>query len=178
MSIASRSLSRLPIFGALSALVLTAACATQPGAGSYAAALPALTEPPARQGDYQWFFDREDDEFQLFYGMAQSDDIPLGLTCTRGSGQIRISTPSEDNSLRSLTLTSGGQVATYPARAHGAEVFDGYDIVSQTTPSDPVMQAFGLHGWMALAGKDGWIGLVGDGSSRDHASQFLSGCKR
>lgn len=178
MSIALRAMSRLPISGALSALLLTAACATQPGTNASMASLPALTEPPARHGDYQWFFDREDDEYQLFYGMAQSDDIPLGLTCTSGSGRIKISTPSEDNARRTLSLTSGGQVATYPARVSEAVVFDGYDIISQTTTADPVMQTFALNGWMAMAGKDGWVGLVGDGSSRQLASQFMTGCKR
>lgn len=177
MSIASFAVSRLPLMGVLSAVLLTAACATQGTNATSVAALPALNEPPARNGEYRWFFDREDDEVQLFYGLAQSDDIPLGLTCAKGSGQIRVSTPSEDNSRRQISLTSGGQVTHLPARAEAAEVFDGYDIIARTTPSDPVMQAFGVNGWLALAGKDGWIGLVGDSSSRNSAAQFMTGCK-
>lgn len=177
MSIASRSPHRLPVVGAVSALLLTAACATQPGTVSKTSLAP-LSEPPARHGSYNWFFDRDEGEYQLFYGMAESDDIPLGMTCVGGSGQIKISTPSEDNRSRNITLTSGGQIATYPARAHDAQVFDGYEIISQTTPADPVMQAFGQNGWMAIAGKDGWMSLVGDGSARDAARRFMSGCKR
>jgi len=178
MSIACRNNTRLPLLGALSALLFTAACATQPGAVGSSATLTALTEPPARHQGYNWFFDQDEGEFQLFYGMAESDDIPLGMTCSSGSGRITISTPSEDNHARSLTLTSGGQMATYPARATEAQVFDGYNIVSQTTPADPVMQAFGQNGWMAVAGKDGWMSLVGDGSARELARRFMAGCKR
>lgn len=178
MSIFTASMSRLPIFAGLSVLLLTTACAPHTGTPSTAVTLTALSEPPARDGNYHWFLDNEDDEVRLFYGLEQSDDIPLGLSCTRGSNRITISTPGEDRNMRRLTLTSGGRIASYPARAEEATVFDGYDIVAQTTPADPVMEAFALNGWLAIASDGGWVGLVGVGSSRQSASRFMAACKR
>ena len=178
MSIFTARMSRLPVFASLSLLLLTTACATYSGAPSSASGLTALNEPPPRNGNYRWFLDHEDDEVQLFYGLDQSDDIPLGLRCKRGTNRIIISTPSEDRNMRRMTLTSGGRMASYPARAQEATVFDGYDVVAQTTPSDPVMQAFGTNGWLAMAAPDGWVGLVGDRTSGASASRFMADCKR
>lgn len=171
------SAPRLMALGALSALLLTAACVSAPSGIAPATTLPPLSEAPARNGDYEWFLDHEDDEVQLFYGLANSDDIPLGLTCARGSGQINISTPDPHGHARQMTLTSGGQVSTYRATSRPAEVFDGYLISATTTPADPVMQAFAVHGWLAIAAKDRWVGLAGDDSTRQSASRFMADCK-
>lgn len=167
---------RCAALGVLGTLALaSAACSTLPTAAP--ATLPALSEAPARTGDYQWFYDRDDNEHQLFYGLANTDDIPFGLTCNHGSGQIRLTTPGEDRSINAISLTSAGQVGTYRARASSSEVFDGFDIIADTTPTDPVMQAFALSGWLAIAEKGQWVGLVGDSSSPQLASRFISGCK-
>jgi hypothetical protein len=74
---------------ALAVLALTAsACAT---AAPDAPSLDASSGSPAPVEGYDWFFHADEDAARLAYGLAESDDLRLGLDCTRASGRLSLS---------------------------------------------------------------------------------------
>ena len=61
---------------------------------------------PAPVPAYDWFYDAQDGEAQLVFGMQESDDVQMGLSCTAGSGKLDIWAVVDD--AREIHLESGG----------------------------------------------------------------------
>lgn len=166
---------RLPALGACAGLVLLAACASLPSTTAPNMALPAAA--PAPQDDYDWHFERQPQTVQLAYGVANSDDIPFGLSCRPGSGQIQMTTPSLDAKLKTITLGTSEASQTYGARQEAAEMFDGYLLHAQTTPSDPVLLSFAKLGWLVIAHEGSWAGLSPQTATKTQGQDFLAACR-
>lgn len=164
---------RVPALTACSGFVLLAACASLPAAPNMA--LPSAA--PAPMDDYDWHFERQPQTVQLAYGVANSDDIPLGFSCRPGSNQIQMSTPTLDAKTKSITLGTSETRQTYAARQEAAEMFDGYLLHAQTTANDPVLLSFAKLGWLVMAHEGRWAGLSPQSGTKTPVHDFLAACR-
>lgn len=126
----------------------TSACAT--------AAPPDTPAPAASSGSpvpvegYDWFFHAEDDAARLAYGLAESDDLRLGLDCTRASGRLSLSGVAAAGAKPEFHLESGGETERFPAEAEPSRLHDGVFLSAEAPADAPVFQRFRRIGWLAL----------------------------
>ena len=87
---------RAPVLIVLSGLLLGAsACATVETPAELAPAVVS-SGAPAPVADHDWFYHRDGEEARLAYGLAESDDLRLGLDCRQGSGRLAWRSRDED----------------------------------------------------------------------------------
>lgn len=166
---------RISALGACASLSLLAACASLPSPPATQLALPAAALAPLE--DYDWHFEHQTQTAQLAYGVAHSDDIPFGLSCHTGSGQIQMTTPTLDPKLKTITLGTSEASQTYTARQEAAEMFDGYLLHARTTPDDPVLISFAKLGWLVIAHENSWAGLSPQSGTKTPGKDFLAACR-
>ncbi|KQY75330.1 hypothetical protein [Brevundimonas sp. Root1423] len=133
---------------ALAVLALTAsACAT---------AAPDSPSPTASSGSpvpvegYDWFFHVDEDAARLAYGLAESDDLRLGLDCARASGRLSLSGMAQNASKPEFYLESGGETERFPATAEPSQVNDGVFLSAEAAADAPVFRRFRQLGWLAM----------------------------
>jgi hypothetical protein len=56
----------------------------------------ASSGPPAPIADHDWFYNRDGGQARLVYGLAESDDLRLGLDCSEGAGRVALSAVGGD----------------------------------------------------------------------------------
>lgn len=134
---------------ALTGLTLAAtACATvETPAGSPAAS--ASGAPAAVEG-LDWFYHRDGDEARLVYGLAESDDLRLGLDCSRSSGRLSLSASGGPDAPAEILLEAGGETGRFPAQSEPSQLHDGVFLSAQATADAPVFRRFRQVGWVAL----------------------------
>jgi hypothetical protein len=111
-------------------------------------AAPALASAPAPVPDYDWFFHGDDQQASLAYGLKQSDDLRLGLECSRGAGRLEL-TAVAPTGAREIRLESGGDMDSFEAEGEPSELHDGDFLTAQAKVDLPVFQRFRRLGWMA-----------------------------
>ena len=77
----------------LAAVSAAAACATRPDAT--VAEMATTTGAPEPMRGYDWFLNRDDDEVSLAYGVANSDDVKLHLSCQAGAGALELTASAD-----------------------------------------------------------------------------------
>lgn len=132
---------------ALAVLALTAsACAIAP----LDAPPTASSGSPVPVEDHDWFFHAEEDTARLAYGLAESDDLRLGLDCIRSSGRLSLTGMAPDAAKPEFHIESGGETARFPAEAEPSQVSDGVFLSAEAPADAPVFQRFRRVGWLAL----------------------------
>lgn len=160
-----------PVAGLGAALAL-AACATVEATGPTAGAPE--TAPSPVEG-YDWMLQVHEDGLFLGYGVAQSDDVPLVLTCEPGAGRVTLSHPAEQTR-RTLTLSSGGVRLTVPVTGEPTILHDGVYLVGRAATREPALQAFRRTGWLWLHEGDDRFGLAAHPGSEAAIEQFFQAC--
>lgn len=127
------------------------------GAAACASVEPAAVEPtpvaasaPLPVEGYDWFFHPDDTAARLAYGVAESDDLKLGLDCQRGSGRLELTTLADDGDKAEIHLESGGDTERYPAKSEPSLLHDGVILTAEAGTGEPVFQRFRRIGWVAL----------------------------
>ncbi len=139
---------RSPPILAVAVLALTAsACAT---AAPDAPAPVVSSGSPAPVDGYDWFFHADEDAARLAYGLAESDDLRLGLDCTRASGRLNLSGVASDATKPEFYIESGGETERFPAQAEPSQLNDGFFLSAEAPANAPVFQRFRRVGWLAL----------------------------
>jgi len=156
---------------ALAALAL-AACAPTATSNLVAASNGA----PVPVAGYDWHLNADADEASLSYGMAETDDVPLDLSCRPGSGALQILQAVAEGHPRAIALESGGDTETYPAKAEPSALHDGLDLTAEARASDPVFLRFRKLGWLATYGPDYRTPLVAQDGSDQQIDRFFALC--
>lgn len=81
--------------------VLMAGCATV--APDPASSELASTGAPQPIDGHDWFFTADGTDAKLAYGVADSDDLKLGLECVQGTGRLDITASADDGPPRKST---------------------------------------------------------------------------
>jgi len=140
---------RAPVLIVLTGLALGAtACAT--------AEVPATPVPVAAGGapvpvaGHDWFYHRDGREARLVYGLAESDDLRLGLDCREGSGRLMLSAAGGPETKPEILIEAGGETERFPARSEPSELHEGVFLTAEAAADAPVFQRFRRIGWLAL----------------------------
>ena len=140
---------RAPALIVLSSLALGAgACATVETPVEPAPAVSPGT--PAPVADHDWFYHRDGEEARLVYGLAESDDLRLGLDCSQGSGRLALSAVGGPDAKPEIHVEAGGETERFPARSEPSELHDGVFLTAEAAADAPVFQRFRRIGWLAL----------------------------
>ncbi|MEY4555779.1 MAG: hypothetical protein RL093_898 [Pseudomonadota bacterium] len=141
---------RASILIVLSGLVLgAAACATVEAPVGPAPAV-ASSGSPAPIADHDWFYHRDGEEARLVYGLAESDDLRLGLDCSQGSGRLALSAVGGPDARPEIHVEAGGETERFPARSEPSELHEGVFLTAEADADAPVFQRFRRVGWLAL----------------------------
>lgn len=112
---------------------------------------PAPTESgsPAPVAGYDWFFHRDGSEARLVYGLAESDDLRLGLDCNAGSGRLALSAIGGPDAEPEILVEAGGETGRFPAASEPSQLHDGVLLTAEAASDEPVFRRFRQVGWLA-----------------------------
>ena len=136
----------------LSVLAVGAAgCATvEPAVPGDAPPLPATPgAAPLPVDGYDWFYSTDEDTARLAYGLAESDDLKLGLDCRRGAGRLEMVAIAEKGAKPEIHVESGGETERFPATSEPSQLHDGVFLGAEASTAEPVFQRFRRVGWLA-----------------------------
>lgn len=105
---------------------------------------------PAAVADYDWFFHESGTVARLAYGLEESDDLRIGLDCTKNTGVVSLSAVAPTGAAHEIHLESGGETERYSAEAQPSEINDGLFLSADAKTGDPVFQRFRRVGWLAV----------------------------
>jgi len=154
-----------------------AACSTAPKTASLAEGAASSGAPAAIAG-YDWFYnaDRGADELSLSYGVAESDDVPMDLSCRPGTGALTLLRPVAHGMPERIMLESGGDTETYPAEAEPSPLHDGVFLTASAKTADPVFKRFRRVGWLAVLDGDARQMMAPHPGSSARVEQFFAAC--
>ncbi len=141
---------RAPVLIVLTGLALGAgACSTvetpvdsSPGVVAGAAPKPV--------SDHDWFYHLDGQDARLVYGLAESDDLKLGLECREGSGRLALSAVAGPDAKPELHLEADGETGRLPALSEPSGLHDGVFLTAEAAADAPVFRRFRQIGWIAL----------------------------
>lgn len=165
---------RAPILIVLTGLALgAAACATveTPDVSS-----PPTAAAPGPIENHDWFFESDGGEAGLAYGLDESDDVWLDLSCRQGSGRLELVRPAATGHPESISVESGGETASYPATSEPSELHEGVFLVGEASTRDSVFQRFRQTGWMILTGPGYRDAMVPHPASAPNIERFFAFC--
>ena len=136
---------RLLSVSALMALALAACSTTTPPSSSGVS-----SGAPLPIAGYDWYLNQDEGEASLSYGMAETDDVPLDLSCNVGSRSLTILLNTAKGAPHKIALESGGDTETYRATAEASPLSDGLDLTATAASDDPVFKRFRQLGWLAV----------------------------
>ena len=139
---------------------------------------PSVVDAAAPQpvADHDWFFNLDGDTAHLAYGLAESDDLRLGMNCRRGSGQVELGAMAESGARAEIHLEAGGETERLPARREPSEVHDGVFLIAGARTSEPVMLRFRQVGWLAQWRDGARETYVPAPASRGRIERFFAFC--
>ena len=168
-----RPLSWLSILGTI---ILTSACASVEPVSDAPAPAPAATAAPQPVAGYDWHLTTADGSARLAYGIAESDELKLGLDCAAGSSRVDITATAPTGS-RTLLLESGGETERLAAQGEPSQLSDGDLLTASAAAEIPVFQRFRRLGWMAQwTGDDQREAYVAHPGSRPAIERFFALC--
>lgn len=126
-------------------LVLVGCASTSPTPSTFGLA---ATTAPAPITGYDWFYHVDADQASLAYGLKDSDDLRLGLECSRSAGRLELSAVAPTG-IREIYLESGGDTERFPAHGEPAGLHDGDFLTAEAKADVPVFQRFRRVGWLA-----------------------------
>lgn len=153
---------RAPALIILAGLALGAAACVTVETPTEAAPGVESSGAPVPVADHDWFYHRDGSEARLVYGLAESDDLRLGLDCSQGSGRLALSAVGGPDAKPEIYIEAGGETARFPALSEPSQLNDGVFLTADADPDAPVFQRFRQVGWLAL-----WL----DGERQAYAPQ-------
>ncbi|HEV2081075.1 MAG TPA: hypothetical protein VGR32_01340 [Brevundimonas sp.] len=157
------------ILSGLAALALAACASTAPVVAPGADAVA-----PQPIDGHDWFLGDAGDH--LSYGLNESDDVWLSMSCEAGTGSIEINQYLELGSDAAIALESGGDTETWRAAAQPSELGDGQYLAARAGADEPVFQRFRRLGWLAAYGPDRRVPMVAHPGSAPRIERFFVTC--
>ena len=141
---------RAPALIALIGLTLGAAACATVETPVAPAAVAAAGGTPAPVADHDWFYHLDGDDARLVYGLAESDDLRLGLDCRQGSGRLALSAVGGPETKPEILIEAGGETERFAAQSEPSQLHDGVFLTAEAAADAPVFQRFRRTGWLAL----------------------------
>lgn len=164
-----------PLIAVAALGLLAGGCATQgsptplPPAGATVAAPDPI---PGRD----WHLVQHAGQSSLAFGVAESDDLDLGLTCDDGSGRVTLFREAAPGEPSEFQLESGGQEQHFDAEGDPSPLTDGLSLHAEADARTLVFQRFGELGWLALQARGERHSLAAHPGSEGRIARFFSAC--
>ena len=157
---------------------------TPPAAPAAAAPAPEPETPPGPPPveGYDWAMHgpvpEEPDRAFLSYSVPETDDVPLMMSCDRGSGTISANTDSGVTGVGAIILRAGEAEVMYPVTTRTPSELSGGEFLSVDIPvTDAPLQAFRSSGWINLSVAGQARDLAAHpGPARQAIEQFFAFC--
>lgn len=164
------------IFPLLAMAGMMAACSTVQPTAPRAAPSVSVTAAPQPVPGYDWHLTTDDGSARLAYGIAESDELKLGLDCAAGSSRIDV-TATAPTGTRIIRLESGGDTERLAAAGEPSQMSEG-DLLTASAAADlPVFQRFRRLGWIAQwTGDDHRETYVAHPAARADVERFFALC--
>ncbi len=131
---------------------------------------------PAPVAGYDWFLHKDDATARLAFGLAESDDLRLGLDCDRGSGRLALSASVAADAPAEIRLEAGDESATFPADSEPSQLDDGLFLSAEARAVEPVFQRFRRTGWLAMWRDGERQAYVAQPGSAERIDRFFAFC--
>lgn len=165
---------RLTLFALSAAALGFGACTTT--SGEAPALVAAASGAPLPVEGYDWHFNADRNEAQLAYGVAESDDLKLGMGCRKNSGRLTLTAAVDEGAAPEFYLESGGDTERFPAEKEPAQVNDGAFLTAEARTSEPVFLRFRRVGWLAAWQGEARETYVPHPGSAPQIEQFFAFC--
>ena len=167
MTSQNRALRWLAV-GAIGAMAAACASVEAPSVGSMSSGAPSPIP------DYDWHYQVDGREASLVFGMEDSDDVMMGLSCRSGSGKLDLFAIVD--TAKEIHLESGGDTERFAAASEPSDLHDGLVLSAEARTDVPVFQRFRRLGWMASL-HDGRRDLyVVHPENAANVERFFAGC--
>ncbi|NJC39784.1 hypothetical protein GGQ87_000042 [Brevundimonas alba] len=141
---------RAPAMLLLSGLALAAsACTTVEPTPAPLPVTGGSSGAPQPVAGYDWFFHADEENARLAYGLAESDDLKLGMECARSTGRLLLNAMAEKGAKAEIHVESGGETERFPAEAEPSQLNEGVFLSAEASAAEPVFQRFRRVGWLA-----------------------------
>lgn len=141
---------RAPVLIVLSGLLLGASACASVEAPVEPAPAVASSGAPTPVADHDWFYHRDGEEARLVYGLAESDDLRLGLDCRQDSGRLALSAVGGPDAKPEIYIEAGGETERFTAQSEPSELHEGVFLTAEADADAAVFQRFRRVGWLAL----------------------------
>lgn len=139
------------------------------------AASASTASAPAPIAGYDWFYHADAGEASLAYGLKDSDDLRLGLSCNQGRGELELNATAPTGT-REIRLESGGDTETFAAEGEPSELHEGDFLIARSKTDTPVFQRFRRVGWLAQWHGDSRETYVPHAASLPDIERFFAFC--
>lgn len=166
---------RAPVLIVLCSLALSVgACATMESPTAAPAA--AGGGAPAPIEGYDWFYHQQDGEARLVFGLAESDDLGLGLDCRRASGRLTLSALGRTGARPEIHIEAGGETGRFQAQSEPSMLHDSDFLTAEAIADAPVFKRFRQVGWLRLRRDSEWEAHVPHPGSASNIERFFAFC--
>ena len=125
---------------------------------------------------YDWFFHRNEAGASLAYGLAESDDVRIALSCDAGSGRLSLMRDIEAEATPEILIESGGDTERFPARSEPSILSGGQIVTAEADADLPVFQRFRRLGWLAVWQDGRREALAPHPGSAQNVERFFAAC--
>lgn len=161
---------------ALTGLTLTLGACTSAGVPTPTPSPETILAAPEPIAGRDWHLSQHDGESSLAFGVAETDDVDLGLHCEDGSGRVHLFRDVPDSAPTEFRLDVGGEPDRITAESEPSAISDGQMLSADASVDLPVFQRFRNQGWIALWHADERHPLPSHPGARADIERFFSAC--
>lgn len=132
--------------------LLAAACAPRPAPARAPESLEAAQDAEvASDSGFNWYLGEAGGVVSLSYMIAETDNVPMDLECTVGSGRVKVSVMAISTAPRIIRLRAGEESVGLKARTEPDPTSDESLFLTAELPAaEPVLQRFRDQGRIEL----------------------------
>jgi hypothetical protein len=131
---------------------------------------------PTPMAGRDWHLSQYWDQSTLAYGVAESDDVNLVLTCADGAGEVSMFRDVANNAPREFHLEAGGDSGRFAADSEPSMLTDGQLLTAHARTNEPVFRSFRSLGWLASWTGEDREGYAPQPGSEGNIERFFAAC--
>ena len=137
-------------------------------------------EAPQTAQPMSWALNHTESEgAKLAYGVPQTDQVLVMMTCQMNSGQVEVSmTAPQDRARGRIGLASRGERLDLPADVAPSPMGDVAVVMAQAEAGQAAFDRFARSGDLTVSGQGRTVKAVARGDDRQKVADFFGACRR
>ena len=156
--------------------MLAAGCASTGTEPTPIDPLPPTYAAPSPIEGRDWHLTQYWDQSTLAFGVAETDDVDLTLTCSDGSGWVSLLRDAPDAAPREFRLEAGADSGLFVAESEPSMLTDGQILTTEVAADEAVLRSFRSLGWLASWTGDDREGYAPQPGSEGNIERFFAAC--